>query len=161
VTAHQPAPVVAIVMGSESDRPIMEAASKELAKLGVSHEIKVISAHRTPELLRAWASGAAERGLRAIIAGAGAAAALPGAIASWTTVPVLGVPLPTSDLKGVDALYAIVQMPAGVPVATFAIGVAGARNAAFFAAAMVGQVDPEVRAGYEQFRRRQAEGIRA
>jgi 5-(carboxyamino)imidazole ribonucleotide mutase len=161
MNARQGPPLVAIVMGSESDRPSMEAASKELDGLGIPYEIEVISAHRTPERLRAWAGGAAERGLRAIIAGAGGAAALPGAVASWTTVPVLGVPLPTSELKGVDALYAIVQMPAGVPVATFGIGTAGARNAAYFAAAMIGQLDPEVGRAYAEFRRRQAEGIRA
>lgn len=135
---------VGIVMGSRSDWPTMESAAETLSALGVTHEVRVVSAHRTPDLLFAYAEEAEPRGLRAIIAGAGGAAHLPGMLAAKTRVPVLGVPVKSRALSGLDSLLSIVQMPAGVPVATFAIGAAGATNAALFAAAMVAATDPRV-----------------
>ena len=140
------APKVGVVMGSSSDWATMSGAAETLAELGVEHEVRVVSAHRTPDLLFEYAGGAAERGLRAIIAGAGGAAHLPGMLAAKTTVPVLGVPVRSAALNGIDSLLSIVQMPAGVPVATFAIGPAGAVNAALFAAAIVAAEDPAVAA---------------
>jgi 5-(carboxyamino)imidazole ribonucleotide mutase len=131
------APRVGLIMGSLSDWSVMEHASTTLTELGVEHESKVISAHRMPIEMAAYGESAIERGLHCIIAGAGGAAHLPGMIAAHTTVPVLGVPIPSTALQGVDSLYSIVQMPAGVPVATFAIGRPGAINAALFAAAML------------------------
>lgn len=130
-------PVIGIVMGSDSDWPVMQAAAKMLDELGVPYEARVVSAHRTPDLLFEYASSARERGLKAVIAGAGGAAHLPGMLAAKTTVPILGVPIPSKHLKGLDSLLSIVQMPKGVPVATFAIGEAGAANAALFAVAML------------------------
>ena len=131
----------AIIMGSQSDWATMRHAAETLAELGVSHEALIVSAHRTPDRLVAYAKGAAERGLKAIIAGAGGAAHLPGMVASMTRVPVLGVPVQSAALNGVDSLYSIVQMPGGIPVATFAIGKAGATNAALFAAALLANED--------------------
>ncbi|MFH1659947.1 MAG: 5-(carboxyamino)imidazole ribonucleotide mutase [Pseudomonadota bacterium] len=130
-------PQIGIVMGSDSDWPVMQVAAKMLDELGVSYEARVVSAHRTPDLLFEYASTARERGLKAIIAGAGGAAHLPGMLAAKTTLPVLGVPIPSKHLKGLDSLLSIVQMPKGVPVATFAIGEAGAANAALLAVAML------------------------
>ncbi|MDP3538917.1 MAG: 5-(carboxyamino)imidazole ribonucleotide mutase [Azonexus sp.] len=130
-------PLIGIVMGSDSDWPVMQAAAKMLEELGVSYEARVVSAHRTPDLLFEYASTARERGIKAIIAGAGGAAHLPGMLAAKTTLPILGVPVPSKHLKGLDSLLSIVQMPKGVPVATFAIGEAGAANAALFAVAML------------------------
>ena len=132
-----PPPLVGIVMGSDSDWPVMQAAARMLDEFGVPYEARVVSAHRTPDLLFDYASTARSRGLAAIIAGAGGAAHLPGMLAAKTPVPVLGVPVPSKHLQGMDSLLAIVQMPRGVPVATFAIGEAGAANAALFAVAML------------------------
>ena len=151
-------PRVGVVMGSKSDAQYMQLTMDVLAEMGIEAELVVLSAHRTPQRVREYAEQARERGLEVLIAGAGAAAALPGALASWTTIPVIGVPLPTSDLRGVDSLYAIVQMPAGVPVATVAIGNAGARNAGYLAAQILALKDESVRAAYEDHRRRQAQG---
>lgn len=132
---------VGIVMGSNSDWPVMEQAAKTLKKFGVSFETKIVSAHRTPDLLFEYAQTAQMRGLKVIIAGAGGAAHLPGMLAAKTTTPILGVPIPSKHLNGQDSLYSIVQMPKGVPVATFAIGEAGAVNAALFAVAMLAGQD--------------------
>ena len=140
------APLVGVVMGSDSDWPVMRRAVEALEALGIAHEARVVSAHRMPDALFDYAAGAADRGLRAIVAGAGGAAHLPGMLASKTAVPVLGVPVPSRHLGGLDSLYSIVQMPAGVPVATFAIGEAGATNAALFAAAMLAAGDPALAA---------------
>ncbi len=147
---------VGVVMGSTSDWPTMRAAVDVLEEFGVPHEVGVVSAHRTPDLLFDYASGAAARGLRAVIAGAGGAAHLPGMLAAKTTVPVLGVPVRSSALSGVDSLLSIVQMPRGVPVATFAIGESGAANAALFAVALLGLTDEALRARLEEFRSRQS-----
>jgi 5-(carboxyamino)imidazole ribonucleotide mutase len=149
-------PRVAIVIGSESDRPYLEGAVEVLTQFGVEHEVRVHSAHRTPEVARQFALQARSRGVEVIIAAAGYAAHLPGVLAGWTPVPVIGVPLPTSDLKGLDSLYAIVQMPPGVPVATMGIGRAGARNAALFAAQMLAIADPELRRKYEEYKQQLA-----
>ena len=149
-------PLVAVVMGSESDRPTMQLAADILNSLGVSNDVVVMSAHRTPEKVREYAATAQEKGIRLFIAGAGMAAHLPGVIAAWTTLPVIGVPLPAGELRGQDALYSMVQMPAGVPVATFGIGNSGARNAAYFAASVLALTDETIRAKYEEFRRRQS-----
>lgn len=130
-------PLVGILMGSESDRPRMEGASKVLEELQVPHEVHVMSAHRTPERVAAYASGAADRGMKVLIAGAGMAAHLAGAVAARTTLPVIGVPLDGSPLAGLDALLATVQMPPGIPVATVAVGSAGAKNAGFLAAQII------------------------
>jgi phosphoribosylaminoimidazole carboxylase PurE protein len=154
-------PLVGIIMGSESDRQVMQSCADTLAALGVAHEMLVMSAHRTPERVGEYGRTAVERGLRVIIAGAGMAAHLPGVLASWTTLPVIGVPLAAGELRGLDALYAIVQMPPGVPVATVGIGSAGARNAAYLAAAIIGQGDAGVRERYEAFRRQQSQGTAA
>jgi 5-(carboxyamino)imidazole ribonucleotide mutase len=148
-------------MGSTSDWSTMHAAVDVLEEFEVPHEVGVVSAHRTPDLLFEYASGAAERGLRAIIAGAGGAAHLPGMLAAKTTVPVLGVPVRSSALSGVDSLCSIVQMPRGVPVATFAIGEAGAANAALFAVAMLGLADEGLRGRLDAFRARQSEAALA
>jgi 5-(carboxyamino)imidazole ribonucleotide mutase len=144
-------------MGSKSDWETMKEAVLILEKLGVAHEYRVVSAHRTPDLMAEYAKTAAARGLRAIIAGAGGAAHLPGMIAAQTAVPVLGVPVQSKVLSGQDSLLSIVQMPAGIPVATFAIGVAGAKNAALFAAAMLAGDHPSVAKALEEFRRRQTQ----
>jgi len=138
-------PLVGILMGSKSDWPVMSVAADILSELGVPHEAKVLSAHRTPDQTFDYARGAEERGLEAIIAGAGMAAHLPGVVAAMTSLPVLGVPLEAGGLGGLDALLAIVQMPKGIPVATFAIGKAGAGNAALFAANLLGATRPKLR----------------
>ena len=145
-------PLVGVVMGSTSDWEIMRHAVDHLEKLGIPHEARVVSAHRTPDLLFEYASGAAARGLACIIAGAGGAAHLPGMLAAKTRVPVLGVPVPSKYLKGMDSLLSIVQMPKGVPVATFAIGEAGAANAALFAAALLARDDAAVATRLDAFR---------
>jgi 5-(carboxyamino)imidazole ribonucleotide mutase len=137
-------PVVGIILGSRSDLPLMESCVKVLEDLGLTHELKVCSAHRNPRGVMEWASSARERGLRVVIAAAGGAAHLPGVVAAWTDLPVIGVPVPTQHLGGVDSLYSIVQMPAGVPVATVAIGEAGAKNAAWLAARIIGLTDTSV-----------------
>lgn len=154
-------PVIGIVMGSNSDWPTMQAAAKVLKDFGVPFEARVVSAHRTPDLMFEYAEQARARGLKAIIAGAGGAAHLPGMIAAKTTVPVLGVPVASRHLQGVDSLHSIVQMPKGIPVATFAIGTAGAGNAALFAVAMLAQGDAALRTKLEAFRVRQTEAARA
>jgi 5-(carboxyamino)imidazole ribonucleotide mutase len=145
-------PLVAILMGSQSDAEYMQKAIEVLNNLSVEHKLMVLSAHRQPEAVREFSKGAREQGVEVIIAGAGGAAHLPGVVASWTTIPVIGVPLPTSELKGVDALHSIVQMPAGVPVATVGIGTAGARNAAFLAAQILGLKHEKIRQAYESHR---------
>ena len=134
-------PLVGVVMGSKSDYAVMEAAVEMLREFGVAHEVRVVSAHRTPDLLFEYAATAAGRGLRAIVAGAGGAAHLPGMLAAKTLVPVLGVPVPATSLQGMDSLLSIVQMPKGVPVATFAIGRPGAANAGLFAVQMLAATD--------------------
>ena len=148
-------------MGSSSDWETMKQAADILAEFGVPYEAQVVSAHRMPDDMFAYAEGAATRGLQAIIAGAGGAAHLPGMLAAKTCVPVLGVPVASRHLQGVDSLHSIVQMPKGIPVATFAIGTAGAANAALFAVAMLANVDPALRAKLEAFRARQTEVARA
>ena len=148
-------------MGSVSDWSTMHAAVEVLERFDVPHEAKVISAHRMPDEMFAFADAARGRGIRAIIAGAGGAAHLPGMLAAKTTVPVLGVPVASRHLKGVDSLYSIVQMPKGIPVATFAIGAAGAANAALFAIALLANEDPALREKLEAFRARQTEAARA
>jgi 5-(carboxyamino)imidazole ribonucleotide mutase len=134
-------PLVGIIMGSQSDWPTLSHAAEMLARLGVAHEARIVSAHRTPDRLRAYAMTARDRGLKVIIAGAGGAAHLPGMCASWTPLPVLGVPIESHALKGMDSLLSIVQMPAGIPVGTMAIGRAGAVNAALLAAAILATQD--------------------
>ena len=146
-------PLVAIVMGSKSDTEVMKPTSEILSGLGIEHEVKIISAHRTPEKARQFGLTARERGIEVIIAAAGAAAHLPGVLASWTTLPVIGVPLSGSALQGVDALYSIVQMPGGIPVACVAVGSAGAKNAAYLAAQILGLKYDQIREAYEQYRR--------
>ena len=155
------APQVGVVMGSSSDWEVMKHAAMLLKQLGIHFEAKVVSAHRTPDLLFEYAASAEARGLKAIIAGAGGAAHLPGMIASKTIVPVLGVPVPSKYLKGMDSLLSIVQMPKGIPVATFAIGEAGAANAALHAVANLACTDPALRKKLEAFRARQTEAARA
>jgi 5-(carboxyamino)imidazole ribonucleotide mutase len=152
---------VGVVMGSNSDWETMRNAVEILQQFGISHEAKVVSAHRMPDALFAYAESAAGRRLTAIIAGAGGAAHLPGMLASKTTVPVLGVPVASRHLQGVDSLYSIVQMPKGVPVATFAIGNAGAANAALFAVAMLAVNDPALRAKLDAFRTAQTAAAEA
>lgn len=145
-------PLVAIVMGSKSDTDLMRPAVEVLSGLGIDYEMSVISAHRNPERVRQYGLEARERGIEVIIAAAGGAAHLPGVLASWTTLPVIGVPLPTSELKGIDALCSIAQMPAGIPVACMAIGTAGAKNAAYLAAEILGLKHDEIRKAYEKYR---------
>jgi 5-(carboxyamino)imidazole ribonucleotide mutase len=154
-------PRVGVVMGSASDWPTLQHASAILAEFGVPHECKVVSAHRMPDDMFAYAEAARGRGLAAIIAGAGGAAHLPGMLAAKTPVPVLGVPVASRHLSGVDSLHSIVQMPKGVPVATFAIGESGAANAALFAVAMLAVDDPALAARLDAFRARQTEAARA
>ncbi len=144
--------LVAVVMGSKSDTEALKPALDALDGLGISYEVSVISAHRNPEKAREYGLAARGRGIEVIIAAAGGAAHLPGVLASWTTVPVIGVPLATSELKGIDALYSIVQMPAGIPVASVAIGTAGAKNAAYLAAEILGLKYDEIRKAYEKYR---------
>ncbi len=148
-------PLVGVVMGSDSDWPTMQAAAKVLAEFGVPYEARVVSAHRTPDLMFEYAATAGERGLRAIVAGAGGAAHLPGMLAAKSIVPVLGVPVQSKSLAGLDSLLSIVQMPKGVPVATFAIGEAGAANAALFAVAMLAATDDRLARQLAEFRKTQ------
>jgi 5-(carboxyamino)imidazole ribonucleotide mutase len=138
-------PLVGVIMGSRNDYAVMRGAVEMLQEFGIPHEVRVVSAHRTPDLLFQYAEGAAERGLRVIIAGAGGAAHLPGMVAAKTVVPVLGVPIPATALQGMDALLSIVQMPKGVPVGTLAIGAAGAANAGLLAAQILATTDPDLR----------------
>jgi 5-(carboxyamino)imidazole ribonucleotide mutase len=154
-------PVIGVVMGSSSDWDTMQHAAEILREFGVAFEAKVVSAHRMPDDMFAYAEAAAGRGLKAIIAGAGGAAHLPGMLAAKTAVPVLGVPVPGKHLQGVDSLHSIVQMPKGVPVATFAIGAAGAANAALFAVAMLANESATLREKLAAFRARQTEAARA
>jgi len=153
--------VVGVVMGSSSDWETLRAATEILAEFGVAHEARVVSAHRMPDDMFAYAEGAAARGLKAIIAGAGGAAHLPGMLAAKTSVSVLGVPVPSKHLQGVDSLHSIVQMPKGIPVATFAIGAGGAANAALFAIAMLANDDAGLRTRLDAYRARQTETARA
>lgn len=148
-------PIVGVVMGSKSDWETMRTTCEMLIAIGVPYESRVVSAHRTPDLLVRYAKSANKRGLRVIIAGAGGAAHLPGMLAAHTTVPVLGVPVESRILRGVDSLLSIVQMPAGIPVATFAIGTAGAKNAALFAAAILAPDHVEIADALENFRKKQ------
>lgn len=148
-------PLVGVVMGSKSDWATMRGAAEILEKMGIAYECKVVSAHRMPDTMAEYAKSAEGRGLRAIVAGAGGAAHLPGMLAAQTTVPVLGVPVQSRALSGMDSLLSIVQMPAGIPVATFAIGEAGAKNAALFAAAMLALEDESIRGALKEFRERQ------
>ena len=161
MTASVSSPVVGIVMGSRSDWETMQHAAQKLDALGVPYEVKVVSAHRTPDVLFSYADEASSRGLRAIIAGAGGAAHLPGMLAAKTAVPVLGVPVQSKALNGMDSLLSIVQMPAGIPVATFAIGNAGAANAGLFAAALLAREYPEIAAALDAFRTRQTDDVMA
>src|SRR5687767_7868360 len=148
-------PPIGMVMGSRSDWETMKSGAEMLDRLGIPHEVRVVSAHRTPDLLFEYAANARARGLKVIIAGAGGAAHLPGMLAAKTTLPVLGVPVPTKHLQGLDSLLSIVQMPAGIPVATFAIGTAGAGNAGLYAVAILALTDPELAERLEEFRRTQ------
>ena len=152
-------PLVGIIMGSSSDWDTMRHAANTLEQLGVPHETKVVSAHRTPKRLYDYAQSARQRGLKAIIAGAGGAAHLPGMTAAMTALPVLGVPIESQALKGMDSLLSIVQMPAGVPVGTLAIGKAGAINAALLAAAILALADERIAAALDEWRRRQTESV--
>ena len=145
-------PLAAIVMGSKSDMKFLEPTQEILSHLGIDYEVNVISAHRTPEKARQYGITAPERGIEVIIAAAGGAAHLPGVLASWTTIPVIGVPLSSSEVGGIDALYSIVQMPAGIPVACVAVGSAGAKNAAYLAAEILGLKYEEIRKAYEKYR---------
>ena len=150
-------PLVGVLLGSKSDEPLMKGTLEVLEQMGIEHEFVVASAHRTPDKVRDYVQSARDRGIEVLIAGAGGSAGLPGVVASWTTLPVIGVPLPTSDLNGVDALYAIAQMPPGIPVACVAIGSWGARNAAFLAAQVLGLKHERIRQAYDRYR----EGLRS
>jgi len=150
--------LVAVLMGSKSDAPLMQECLDLLKKLGIAHEAHVMSAHRTPDKVREFASSARERGIEVIIAAAGGSAALPGALKAHTPLPVIGVPVPSSELKGLDSLYAMAQMPPGVPVATVAIGSWGARNAALLAAEILALRHEDVRRAYDDYRRELAAG---
>jgi 5-(carboxyamino)imidazole ribonucleotide mutase len=154
-----PTPLVALIMGSQSDWPTLRAAKRLLEEFGVPHEARIVSAHRTPRRLYDYAAGAEGRGLKVIIAAAGGAAHLPGMTASMTRLPVLGVPVETTALKGMDSLLSIVQMPGGVPVATFAIGESGAKNAALHAVAILALADQELSNKLESWRRQQTESV--
>ncbi|HLD08445.1 MAG TPA: 5-(carboxyamino)imidazole ribonucleotide mutase [Methylophilaceae bacterium] len=154
-------PLVAIIMGSDSDWPVMRAAAEMLADFGVEYDARVVSAHRTPDLMFKFAENAAKEGFQVIIAGAGGAAHLPGMVASKTTLPVLGVPVPTKHLQGQDSLLSIVQMPKGIPVATFAIGEAGAANAGLFAVSILANHDAALAKKLDAFRANQVEKVHA
>ena len=145
-------PLVGIIMGSKSDEAVVGEAAEVLEQLGVEHEVVVASAHRTPDKVRDYGQSARERGVEVIIAAAGGSAGLPGVLASWTTLPIIGVPLTSSDMNGVDSLYAIAQMPPGIPVACVAIGSWGARNAAFLAAQILGNKHDDIRQAYDDYR---------
>jgi len=151
--------LVGLIMGSKSDWETMQNTAETLSSLGVPHEVRVVSAHRTPDLMFEYAETAASRGLEVIIAGAGGAAHLPGMVASKTVLPVLGVPVKSNALNGMDSLLSIAQMPAGIPVATLAIGAAGATNAALLAAAILGIKYPQIRRALEEFRRAHSEAV--
>jgi len=150
-------PLVGVLLGSKSDEPLMKGTLEVLEQMGIEHEFVVASAHRAPDKVRDYAQSARDRGIEVLIAGAGGSAGLPGVVASWTTLPVIGVPLPTSDLHGVDSLHAIAQMPPGIPVACVAIGAWGARNAAFLAAQILGLKHGSIREAYDRYR----EGLRS
>jgi 5-(carboxyamino)imidazole ribonucleotide mutase len=154
-------PLVGVIMGSTSDWEVMRHASETLERLGVPHETRIVSAHRTPDLLYAYAETAEARGLQVLVAGAGGAAHLPGMAAAKSLLPVLGVPMPSRHLSGLDSLASIVQMPAGIPVGTLAIGQAGAINAALLAAAILARSRPDLRAVLERFRREQTDAVLA
>ena len=145
-------PLVAVLMGSKSDAEAMQPTLDILTRLGIDHEVSIVSAHRSPEKAREFGLAARGRGIEVIIAAAGGAAHLPGVLASWTTVPVIGVPLVSGELNGIDALYSIVQMPAGIPVATVAVGAAGAKNAAYLAAEILSIKHDDIRNAHEKFR---------
>ena len=152
-------PLVGIVMGSSSDWETMKPAAKTLEEFGIAYEAKAMSAHRTPKAVAAWAEGAAGAGMKAIIAAAGGAAHLAGVVAAHTTLPVLGVPMPSKHLQGLDSLLSTVQMPKGIPVATFAIGEAGAANAALFAVSLIALSDPAMQKKLNDFRAKQTEAV--
>jgi 5-(carboxyamino)imidazole ribonucleotide mutase len=149
-------PLIGIVMGSESDANLMKPALQALEQLDIEYDVSIISAHRTPEKAREYGQSAQKRGIEVVIAGAGMAAHLPGVLASWTNIPVIGVPLPSSDLKGVDALLSIVQMPVGIPVAC--VGIGAAKNAAYFAAEILAIKHDKIRKSYEKYRQGLASG---
>jgi len=151
--------MIGIVMGSASDWEVMKAAAKVLEEFGVAYDAKAMSAHRTPHAVAQWAEGAAQRGVKAIIAAAGGAAHLAGVVAAHTTLPVLGVPMPSKHLQGLDSLLSTVQMPKGIPVATFAIGEAGAANAALFAVALLALADADMAKKLAAFRKQQTEAV--
>ena len=150
-------PLVSIVMGSKTDEPLIQPTLDMLQQLGIEYELSIISAHRKPDRLREYGLKAKEQGIEVIIAAAGGAAHLPGVLASWTTLPVIGVPLPTSELKGKDSLYSIVQMPAGVPVACVGIGTSGAKNAALLAAQILGIKYDGIKNAYAKYKKQLAE----
>jgi 5-(carboxyamino)imidazole ribonucleotide mutase len=152
----QAIPLVGVVMGSKSDEALMQPALDMLKELAITYEVSVMSAHRNPQKVREYGLSARERGIEVIIAGAGAAAHLPGVLASWTILPVIGVPLPTSDLKGIDAILSITQMPSGVPVAS--VGIGGAKNAALLAAEILGLKYDSIKKAYEEYRKKLAMG---
>jgi 5-(carboxyamino)imidazole ribonucleotide mutase len=145
-------PDVGVILGSKSDLPLMESCTTQLQAFGIEHEVKILSAHRDPAGVMEWASTAASRGIKVVIAAAGGAAHLPGVVAAWTDLPVIGVPVPTEHLGGEDSLFSIVQMPAGIPVATVAIGIAGAKNAAWLAARILGLSDEKLAARHHEMR---------
>lgn len=145
-------PLVAVLMGSRSDEPVVQETSRVLESLGIDYEVQVMSAHRTPDKVREYVKRAGERGIEVFIAAAGGSAALPGVVASWTTLPVIGVPLASSELKGLDALLAVAQMPPGVPVACVSVGAWGARNAAYLAASILSLKHDNIRKAYEAYR---------
>ena len=145
-------PDVGVILGSKSDLPLMESCTTQLQAFGIEHEVKICSAHRDPAGVMEWATTAASRGIKVVIAAAGGAAHLPGVVAAWTDLPVIGVPVPTEHLGGEDSLFSIVQMPAGIPVATVAIGIAGAKNAAWLAARILGLQDPKLAAKHHEMR---------
>ena len=161
MSANPAEPKVGVIMGSQSDWETMAHAVEILETLAVPHEVRIVSAHRTPDRMADYAKTARERGLQVIIAGAGGAAHLPGMVAAQTSLPVLGVPVESKALKGMDSLLSIVQMPGGVPVGTLAIGKAGAKNAALLASSIVGLQDPEITARLDDWRRRQTEAVQA
>jgi len=150
-------PSVGVIIGSKTDEALIQPALDMLKQLGIDYEFSILSAHRNPEKVRQYGTKANERGIEVIIAAAGAAAHLPGAVAGWTTIPVIGVPLPTTELNGIDSLYSIVQMPAGVPVACVGIGAAGAKNAALLAAQILGANHKEIKEAYEAYKRKLAD----
>lgn len=159
MTHSDPRPKVGIIMGSQSDWETMSISHEILHDLGITHEVKIVSAHRTPRRMFDYATSARDRGIKVIIAGAGGAAHLPGMVASLTSLPVLGVPVKTKALKGMDSLLSIVQMPGGVPVATLAIGEAGAKNAAILAASILATYDDELRIKLDEFRQKQTDQV--